>query len=196
MTDFTGCTPSVLGKPGVGGGLGIPCPEAGLWLTRTASRSHLGTSNKPMMETIQSRDPPCLLLDVKEEEDGFDFYKSTRGTKLGTKWSPQEEDSCGSHINLQENLRTSGLPLWEPQNPLGPLSRISNYLPPKESLLNLNFTPGGECGKFRNCKTPIGLERRAPVVFSPVLKRFLLHACKMVKLSLITSWETGHVSGT
>ena len=139
-------------------------------------------------------DPLCLLLDVKEEEDGFDFYKCTRGTQLRTKRSPEEEDSWSSHINLQENLRTSGLPLWEPQNPLCLLSWISNYLTPRESLLNLNFTPGGECGKFRNCETPNCLERRAPVVFSPVLKQFLLHACKMVKLSLITSWETGHVS--
>ena len=27
-------------------------------------------------------DPLCLLLDVKEEEDGFDFYKSTREQNL------------------------------------------------------------------------------------------------------------------
>ena len=49
-------------------------------------------------------DPLCLLLDAKEEEDGFDFYKCTRGTQLRTKRSPEEKDSWSSHINLQENL--------------------------------------------------------------------------------------------
>ena len=188
-TDFTGVHAVCPGEAQCWGGLGIPClvPGAGLRLTSTASWSHRGSSDETttelpnhvtlhLLRDLQT-EPPCLLLGVKEEEGGFDFYKSTRGTELRTKRSLREEDSWSSPINPQENLRTSGLPLWKPQNPLCRLSWLSNCLPPKESLPNLYFMPGGQCGKFRNCKAPNCLERRAPVVFSPVLKQTVLATC-------------------
>lgn len=135
-------------------------PGAGPWLTsayrHTESWSHHCARDDIMMETVQSNDPQTSwrladrpTLSPTRCEGGnrwFWLLPVLRGTDLRIKPSIQKTARVPPSHNwvssLLGNLPTSRLPLWEPLNPLCYWTWISNYLPHKESLLNLDLVPG------------------------------------------------------